>query len=52
MKEVKKYAIKEVCWSDDRSKWDVKFTLNLWNKIGEKYTTALNGGKKRNAEIS
>ena len=52
MKVVKKYVIKEVFWSDDESKWDVQFTFNLWNKIGEKYITALYGGKKRNAEIS
>ena len=32
--------------------WDVQFTFNLWNKIGEKYITALYCGKKRNADIS
>ena len=52
MKVVKKYAIKEGCCSDDKSKWDVQFTFNLCNKIREKYITALYGGKKRNAEIS
>ena len=52
MKLVKKYAIQEGCWSDDKSNWYVQFTFNLWNKIGEKYITALYGGKKRNEEIS
>ena len=51
MKVVKKYAIKEGCWSDDKSKWDVQFTFNLWNKIREKYITDLYGGRKRNSEI-
>ena len=52
MKVVKKYAIKEGCWSNDKSKWDVQFIFNLWNKIGEKYITTLYSGKKRNSEIS
>ena len=52
MKVVKKYAIKEGFWIDDKSKWDVQFTFNLWNKIGEKYITAMYGGKNRNAKIS
>ena len=46
MKVVKKYATQEGFWSDDKSKWDVQFTFSLWNKIGEKYITALYGGKK------
>ena len=46
MKAVKKYAMKEGCCIDDKSKWDVQFTFNLWNKIGETYITALYGGKK------
>ena len=52
MKVEKKYSIQEGCWSYDKSKWDVQFTFNLWNTIGEKYITALYDGKKRNAEIS
>ena len=52
MKVVKKYAIKEGFWSDDKSKWDVQFTFNLCNNIGQNYITALYGGKNRNAEIS
>ena len=52
MKVVKKYAIKEGCWSDDKSKWDVQLKFNSWNKIWEKYITSLYGGKKRNEEIS
>ena len=51
MKVVKKCAIQEGCWSDDKSKWDVQFTFNLWNKIRENYITALYGGEKQNAEI-
>ena len=47
MKVVKKYAIQEGCWSDDKSKWDVQFTY-----FRENYITALYGGKKQNAEIS
>ena len=46
MKAVKKFAIQEGCWSDDKSKWYVQFTFNLWNNIGEKYITAMYGGKK------
>ena len=52
IKVVKKYAIQERLWSDDKSKWDVQFTFNLWNKIREKLITALYGDKKQNAEIS
>ena len=45
MKVAKKYAIREGCWNDDKLKWDVQFTFNLWNKIGEEYIIALCGGK-------
>ena len=52
MNVVNKYAIKEGCWSDDKSKWDAQFTFNLWNQIGEKYITALYSSKRRNSDIS
>ena len=52
LKVVKKYEIKEGCCTDDKSKWDVQITFNLWNKIVGKYITALYGRKKRNADIS
>ena len=52
MKVVNKCDIKEGCCSDDKSKWYVLFTFNLWNKIEENYITALYGGKKLNADIS
>jgi len=53
MKVIRKYAEKEGCWTDDKSKWDVDYTSTMWNKIGEKYINAkFAGRKRRNAELS
>ena len=53
MKVIRKYAEKEGCWTDDKSKWDVDYTSTMWNKIGEKYINAkFSGKKRRNAELS
>ena len=52
MKVVQKYAEQEDCWNNDKTKWTAEFVSNIWSTVGEKYSNALYGGKKRNSELS
>jgi hypothetical protein len=52
MKVVKRYAIDENCWTEDKQKWNIEYTQQLWDKVGKKYIYMnymdhLKKGKKR-----
>ena len=36
MKWIRKYAIEEGCWKEDKSKFDIEDICILWEKVGKK----------------
>ncbi len=37
MKVVKRHAIDENCWTEDKQKWNIEYSQQLWDKVGKKY---------------